>query len=250
MNKKEFFEYTEELSVNTVDVERKITLMHIFEILQLLANENAERSGYGFEALLKNNNAFWVLTKIRLKAYKLPVHRERINCKTWPIKPNKLTLERDFEIRDKNSETAVSATSEWCLIDAQTRRIKRIDGNEVMPGIDYIEQRALLGEYSRQKVEVTQEDFCYERVIRTTDIDMNGHANNTKYIAMAVDCFTTEFLKQNRVAEYEIHFVKECTEGDKLSVYLKQTAENSYYITAFKDETQVVFRSFISFDRG
>ena len=72
---KEFFEYSKELTVNDVDASRKISLVHIAELLQLLANGNAERSGYGFEGLLKNNNAFWVLTKIKFACNKLPCHR-------------------------------------------------------------------------------------------------------------------------------------------------------------------------------
>ena len=244
---KEFFEYEKELTVNDVDASRSLSLMHITEILQLLANSNAERSGYGFEGMLKSNNAFWVITKIKIVCGDLPKHKEKITCKTWPIKPGKLTLERDFEIRGTNGEVAVAATSEWCLIDADTRKIKRIVGEEVMPGLDYIEDRATVPEYTKQKIEISDEDFCYERVIHSTDIDMNGHANNTKYTLMTVDCFSNDFLSQNTVNNYEIHFVKECAEGDKLNIFRKQTGENSFYITALKDETQVVFRAFIDF---
>lgn len=244
---KEFFEYTEELTVNDVDCNLKMTLAHTVDVLQILANENAERGGYGFKALLDNNNAFWVLTKIKIKCNTMPLHREKVVCKTWPITPGKLTLERDFEIKDNRGKVAVAATSEWCLIDAETRRIKRIDGNTVMPNIDYIEARALVGEFTKQKIEIGENDFCFERVIRSTDIDMNGHANNTRYTFMAMDCFTTQFLKDNDIDSYEIHFVKECTEGDKLLVFKKQISENGYYITATKGENQTVFRAFVNF---
>ncbi len=244
---KEFFEYQKELTVNDVDASRNLSLMHITEILQLLANGNAERSGYGFEGLLKSNNAFWVLTKIKLKCGDLPKHRDKITCKTWPIKPGKLTLERDFEICGANGEVAVAATSEWCLIDADTRKIKRIVGQEVMSGLDYIEKRAINPEYTKRKFEIDSGDFCYQRVIHSTDIDMNYHTNNTKYTFMVLDCFTNEFLTKKRVDNYEIHFVKECVEGDRLNIFSKQTGENSFYITALKDETQVVFRAFIDF---
>ena len=244
---KEFFEYSKELTVNDVDASRKLSLMHITEILQLLANGNAERGGYGFAGLLKNNNAFWVLTKIKLVCGDLPKHKEKITCKTWPIKPSKLTLERDFEIRGANGDVVIAATSEWCLIDADTRRIKRIEGDTVMPGLDYIEDRAIVPEYTKQKIEISDEDFCYDRVIRSTDIDMNGHTNNTKYTLMAVDCFSNDFLLQKAVNNYEIHFVKECVEGDKLTLYCKKIGENSFYITSLKNESQVVFRAFIDF---
>ncbi len=244
---KEFFEYTDALTANDVDCNLNMTLSHTVDILQILANENAERSGYGFKALLENNNAFWVLTKIKIKCNKMPKHREKVICKTWPIAPEKLTLERDFEIKDEKGDIAVAATSEWCLIDAGTRRIKRIDGNSVMPGIDYIDERAVNSEYTKQKIDIAECEMCYERTIRATDIDMNGHANNTRYTAMAIDCFTTEFLRDNELDTYEIHFVKECTEGEKLSIYRKQMDEKSYYITANKGDNQIVFRAFMHF---
>ncbi len=247
---KEFYEYTELLTVNDIDCNLKMTLAHAVDTLQILANENAERSGYGFKALLDSNNAFWVLTKIKIKCNAMPRHREKVTCKTWPIVPGKLTLERDFQIKDMNGSVAVAATSEWCLIDADTRRIKRIDGNAVMPGIDYIEERAVDSQYTKQKIDFSECEMCYERTIRATDIDMNSHANNTRYTYMAIDCFTTAFLSENDVDTFEIHFVKECIEGDKLIVYRKQTGDNSYYITAVKDDNQTVFRVFIDFKKA
>ena len=225
-----------------------MTLAHAVNVLQILANENAERGGYGFKALLDSNNAFWVLTKIKIKCNQMPMHREKVLCKTWPITPGKLTLERDFEICDSDNNVCVAAKSEWCLIDANTRRIKRIVGEDVMPDLDYIESRALDEDFTKTKIDVSSEDFCFERVIRSSDIDMNGHANNTKYTLMVVDCFTSEFLAKNILKGFEIHFVKECIEGEKLAVYRKQTAENSYFITAVKNETQVVFKAFVNFN--
>lgn len=247
---KEFFEYTSELTVNDVDCNFKMTLAHAVDILQILANENAERGGYGFNAVLSSNNAFWVLTKMKLQCSKMPKHREKIACKTWPIAPGKLTLERDFEIRDKDGAVAVAATSEWCLIDAETRRIKRIDGNTVMPGIDYIDERAVKAEYTKQKIDISECEKCFERTIRATDIDMNGHANNTRYTFMAIDCFTTAFFGENDIDAYEIHFVKECIEGDELTVYRKQTGDSSYYVTAIKNDNQTVFRAFLNFKKA
>ncbi len=244
---KEFFEYTEELTVNDVDCNLKMTLAHAVDTLQILANENAERGGYGFKALLDSNNAFWVLTKIKIKCNQMPMHREKLLCKTWPIKPGKLTLERDFEIKNMNGAVAVAATSEWCLIDAETRHLKRIDGNAVMPGIDYIDERAVDTEYTKQKIDIAECEMCFDRTIRATDIDMNGHANNTRYTFMVIDCFTTAYLVDNDIDTYEIHFVKECIECDKLTVYRKQIGDNSYYITAIKDGNQTVFRAFINF---
>ena len=244
---KEFYEFTEELPSNAVGVNSKITLQKTTELLQQLANDNAERSGYGFEGLLKRANAYWVISKMRIIFQKTPYHRQKIVCKTWPITPNKITLERDFEIKDITGELLVSATSEWCMIDADTRRVCRIHGDAVMPGIDYIEERATTGEYTKQKFDVEDKDFCFERVIRSSDIDMNDHANNTKYAIMVTDCFTTDFLKEHDFASFEIHFLKECFEGQTLSVFRKQLSDNLYYVNALNADKQSVFRAYLEF---
>lgn len=244
---KEFYEFTEELPSNAVGANSKITLQKTTELLQRLANDNAEHSGYGFEGLLSCSNAYWVISKLRILFTKVPHHRQKIVCKTWPIKPNKITLERDFEIKDANGNLLISATSEWCMIDAKTRRICRIHGDTVMPGIDYIEERATTGEYTKQKFDVEKEDFCFDRVIRSSDIDMNGHTNNTKYSIMAADCFTVEFLKENDISSFEIHFLKESFEGQKLSVYRKKISDSLFYVTAINADKQSVFRAFLEF---
>ncbi len=244
---KEFYEFTEELPSNAVGANSKITLQKTTELLQQLANDNAEHSGYGFEGLLSRANAYWVISKIRIAFTKMPYHRQKIVCKTWPIKPNKITLERDFEIKDINGDLLISATSEWCMIDAETRRICRIHGDTVMPGIDYIEERAAAGAYTKQKFDVDENDFCFDRVIRSSDIDMNGHTNNTKYSLMAADCFAVEFLKENDISSFEIHFLKESFEGQKLSIYRKKIADSLFYVTAINADNQSVFRAFLEF---
>ncbi len=246
---KEFYEFTQELPSNAVGANSKITLQKTTELLQQLANDNAEHSGYGFEGLLSRANAYWVISKIRVVFEKMPYHREKTVCKTWPVKPNKITLERDFEIKDVNGNLLISATSEWCMIDAETRRICRIHGDTVMPGIDYIEERAAAGEYTKQKFNVDECDFCFDRVIRSSDIDMNGHTNNTKYSLMAADCFTTDFLKEHDFKSFEIHFLKESFEGETLSVYKKQLSDSLFFVMAVNSDNQVVFRTFLEFEQ-
>ncbi len=244
---KEFYVFSEELSANSVGTDSKITLQKTTEILQRLANENAEHSGYGFSGLLERANAYWVISKMRIVFDKIPQHKEKIVCKTWPIKPEKIILERDFEIKSQTDELLVSATSEWCMIDADTRKICRIHSDTVMPGVDYLEERAKAGDYTREKYQVDNADFCYEKVIRSSDIDMNGHTNNTKYSLMASDCFSTQFLNQNDIYTFEIHFLKESFEGEKLFIYRKELANKNYYITALNEKKQVVFRAYINF---
>ncbi len=244
---KEFYVFSEELSANSVGADSKITLQKTTEVLQRLANENAERSGYGFSGLLNSANAYWVISKIRIVFEKIPHHKDVIVCRTWPIKPEKIILERDFEIKSEEDGLLISATSDWCMIDAHTRRICRIHPDTVMTDIDYLEERANAGEYTKQKYQVDDTDFCYEKTIRSSDIDMNGHTNNTKYSLMASHCFSTQFLNQNDIYTFEIHFLKESFEGEKLFIYRKELANKNYYITALNEKKQVVFRAYINF---
>ena len=67
-----------------------------------------------------------------------------------------------------------------------------------------------------------------DRLIRYSDIDLNGHLNNTKYIDYILDMHTPEFYKHNFVSHIVINYEKEILGGDVVDLY--SNSSNPEYI--------------------
>lgn len=72
------------------------------------------------------------------------------------------------------------------------------------------------------------------------DIDINGHVNSIKYIEHVLDLWDIAWYREHRLKRVEIAYVAEAHEGDSLSFYREQIAENEYCIRLVKTESSGV----------
>lgn len=54
------------------------------------------------------------------------------------------------------------------------------------------------------------------------DVDINGHINSVKYIEHMLDLWDVAWYKQHRIKRFEIAYVAESHQGDKLHFYREQ----------------------------
>ena len=58
----------------------------------------------------------------------------------------------------------------------------------------------------------------YIRKVRTSDLDVNRHMNNLRYIEMFQDAYDSSFWRDFSPKEMEICFMSQCREGEEISV--------------------------------
>ncbi|HRV33668.1 MAG TPA: thioesterase [Anaerovoracaceae bacterium] len=58
----------------------------------------------------------------------------------------------------------------------------------------------------------------YTRMVRTSDLDVNRHMNNLRYIEMFQDVYDSKFWREFAPTEMEIRFMSQCREGEEISV--------------------------------
>ncbi|HEY8395798.1 MAG TPA: hypothetical protein VIK96_03380, partial [Bacilli bacterium] len=83
--------------------------------------------------------------------------------------------------------------------------------------MEHIERRALEEDFTQIKSEF--KNLAYERLIRSTDVDLNWHTNNTVYSNLVFDAFSLTELQKFKIKSYEIHFNSESREKDILKIY-------------------------------
>ena len=72
--------------------------------------------------------------------------------------------------------------------------------------------------------------------INYNDIDINGHVNSVKYIEHVLDLWDIAWYREHRLKRFEIAYVAEAHQDNKLSFYREQTAEDEYCIRIIKTE--------------
>lgn len=233
------------------DFNQKLKLSNIFLYLQDIGTLQAMEFGVGREDL-EPLNVIWVLVNTKLELYKHPKFNETITVKTWPQHMGKLEFERDYIIYDSNNNILAKAISSWVLIDIVNRKLKRSNIlNTTLPSANI--EKAL--DFSFQKLKSSGNlELVYKKMVRYSDIDINQHLNNTKYIDYIMDCFPLEFHKSFNIKSIEVNFLHEALPGDMISVYkdsnYQNDDKNKIYIEGINEtNNKTAFKCILEIDK-
>jgi len=232
--------HTEKLVVNDTNVnfEMKLSITEIIRFLQLTTFNHSNIIELDHKTMQEKSNAFWVITKLKVKLNKSVSSGETIKVATWTQPLSTIRAIRDFKIKQKNCVIA-KACAEWCCLDLNTRRIRKLSTIQY-PNLEMVEKGTSNLTFNNLNQEYSSNNYAYSRTIRSSDIDINNHTNNLKYNTIAIDAFSVEELKTFEIKEYEIHFVNESKEGDVINVYKKKIG-NTYFIEGVTEE-KVIFK--------
>ena len=199
----------------------------LLNFLQDIASENAEKHGFGYSFVSKNNFA-WFLIKYRMEFDNYPVDIKELTLKTEPRGYNKLFAYRDFEIYQDDVRLG-RIFSVWTLVDINSRTPVLISSA--------IENHPVMQPYSKRENElsfaklrsVENPELIKEFEVRYNDLDVNGHANNGNYIVWAFEPLSYEFKTNHKIKTLDMMYKKEAKFGEKLTVEV-----------SFKDATTTV----------
>ena len=105
------------------DVNKTVKLRRIMEFMQDLATTHADKLGFGWNSM-NDNGLFWVMSKVKIVFHKKSDRNvRRFKLYTWPVKPDRLYVERRFEAVDDRGENLFSATTVWMIVERDTRKI-------------------------------------------------------------------------------------------------------------------------------
>lgn len=157
----------------------------VLDMFQDVATVQAEQMGIGRDSMM-SQGVFWVVIRSKFEIVKDPAHLQRVTVRTWPHSPSRFSFLRDYSMRDEGGGLLVKATSEWVLMDAETRKFASVKDYCAVDG-DYDTARAF--DAKPKKLH----DFAEGNLPQFTvvpsfvDIDLNGHVNNACYANYVVD---------------------------------------------------------------
>lgn len=240
MNNK--IEINTKVYASNCDNNQRLRFDTILNYFQDIATLHATEMKTDFSTLKSTSNAFWVLTKIKFKLEGEIKYNDNVTIRSWPLNPQLVRCVRDFVIDAPNGK--VLGSSEWCMLDVDTLRIKKISSTCYPSELDHITDRSGASDFIKLNEDITESDYFNTYVCVYTDIDCNDHVNNVSYSKMALNIFTPdEFTKYNFNA-FEINFISQAYIGDAISIYKKVT-DNGVYVEG-KTKDKPVFKCLFS----
>ena len=207
------------------DFTQQLTPASLFCFLQESAWRHANSKGFGWSHLAERNE-FWVLAKMHVRIGRMPNWTEKIRSETWGKEPELLTAFRDFEFFDANNQSIICATSSWHILNKLTHRPAALA--HFADHFPIVTRHAIAEK--PQKIQIPSSDAIKSTVyaILPSDIDMNFHVNNTRYVQWAMDCIPFEFQKQRSLHEITVNFLSEARMGEH---YIVETYQNELNFT-------------------
>ena len=233
------------------DYYKRIKVSSLFNYIQNVASLHSKNMGVGIDDIEKVHGFAWVIVRIMVDIIRLPIWNEEIYIETWSAMQKKLEFERDFCVKDKEGNILVNATSSWVLMDIEKREIIKTNSiNIKYPPL--IKERAINRRMAKLRAN-GELLFVYNKKISYSDIDINGHMNNSKYIDFIADCFPMEKHCEYIVENMQVNYICEALAGDTISFYkdISRLESRIVYVEGVSAEKdKVYFKACITIRRN
>ena len=198
-------------------------------LLQLTAAAHSEIGGISFSDMQEFDQA-WVLSRMRVEIKELPKWKDTVTIKTWIN-----TLENSRSVRALelyvNGNKLVGSETFWAVFNTKTRRPEQLaltySHFELFPEIKPTNES-----FSKINVHGDKEQVC-QKIVFLSDLDIVNHVNNVKYLEWCLDFVQTKLILNQKIASFEMNFMKELSLNDSVSIY-EQTFQNKTIFSVTK----------------
>ena len=232
------YAFSSRIRYSETDMTEKLSYYGIVNYLQDCCVFHSEDAGAGND-WQRANDTIWMLVSWQIIIEDRPALFETVEIATQPYEFSGLYGKRNHWIRGAGGKEYVKAASVWCLVRPSTGRAVRIT-DDVRSHYDVAPPAAM--DYAGRKIEVPEGGTALAPVtVKRSDLDSNNHMNNSRYIALALDCLPEGFSPSEIRTEYKKQAVMNsriypvsAARGDGFVVTLADENGSPYAITEFR----------------
>lgn len=187
----------------------------VLDVFQDIASVQAADMGIGYSDACACK-AFWAVARMKYEVVAPPRIHEVVQVRTWPHSPSRFAFQRDYSMHDGCRRLLVKATAEWVLMDIAARTLRPIA--DIFQGTGEFSPDRMFAKRVRKLKDVDYADAAGEvtRVLRASDVDVNGHVNNARYGAYVLDAL--DLGANEAVRAFQIDFRRELRQGDEVRI--------------------------------
>lgn len=201
---------TYEIYYHQIDCNMKVKPIDLMNLLEETAISHSESAGLGIDGM-KNKGMAWVINRWNLVIEEYPKRNDFISIETWASFFGKSYAVREFCVKNAGGGIIAYASTLWILIDIKKRCPARVPA-EYKELYGLCEEKMIENPFGAMKWDFRPEKQGYF-FVRRSDIDTNGHVNNSKYIEWAMehvpDHIYDNYFLYSLEAEYKKEIVRE-----------------------------------------
>ena len=204
----------------------------ILETMQETAGEHSASFGLD-RRTMDGMGVAWVLSRTKVEMKRLPRTGETIRIETYPTAARHLFFPRSHVFLDENGEEIGAANSLWVLMDLTTRRIVKNERvSSLVPDNPQLKPAAGMPATVRPLTGEVQEGAL---AAQFTDLDLNRHVNNTKYLDWCMNALGLKVLEENCLTAFDVNYEAEILPGSEIRTELT-VQENAFAFFGFQGE--------------
>ena len=209
-------QYTTQFTVTTLhaDCFGRCKPSSLLRFSQDAAEEHCMRLGTDWDSMAQKNY-FWAVIRQKMEISQLPQTGEVVTVKTWPMPSTRVAYPRATEGFDADGTSLFKVISLWVIMDMDTRAM-------VLPGKSGVEVAGTcFGTELKAPGGLTALDggSAHLRTVTYSDLDVNGHMNNTRYLDWVCDMLPAQFHKEHPMKAVSICYMSEAREGQTLHLH-------------------------------
>lgn len=218
----------------------------ILFLAQEVAGRHFTELSMDYDALAQRR-LFWAVTRHRVQITRLPTRGETIRIETWPMPTTRVAYPRAMVAYDAQGNECYRLISLWVLMDLDTRSmvLPGKSGISVLGTLRGGELPSPLGLVAKPMANSRERTVCF------TDLDRNGHMNNTKYLDWIDDLLPSVFHAGHLVREFTVCYLNETREGQSLQLHWDFLEDGCLHVDAHRkteEKDERVFSAKMLFD--
>jgi medium-chain acyl-[acyl-carrier-protein] hydrolase len=226
----ELLQFEKEYRVHVYETgpDGKLNLYSLFNYMQDIASCHAVKLGFGRDDLMRDNR-FWVLSRIYVVTTDWPLWEESVILKTWPNGTEKLFALRNYEIEYPDGRHIASGSSSWLILDRTTKKVQRPDSILTQYNPDLHSFRSPV-RYASKLEPADENGFLSPKFrIKVSDLDVNLHTNNVRYLKWVTDSYDLDFVMKNVPQSAEINYLAESLYDEEIIIRTSVEKENGSF---------------------
>ena len=218
------------------DLNEKWRPSAILETMQDAAGAHSKLLGCGRDELVKQD-IVWVLSRLELHMDRYPAVGEQITVHTFPTPTRICFFPRYYIFTDAHGEMIGKAGSLWLLLDVNTRHM--LPPGEIGKLIPDNKNLSVPMNLPATVGSLQGEEFVSEYRPVYTDLDVNGHVNNTRYADWLCNSLGIDLMKEYEPEHIILNYNHEVLPGHVIT--LRRIMKDDEYRLSGKVNDSIAF---------
>lgn len=234
------------VSYSDCDASGRLRISALLRLCQELAEKHSSSLGCGRKDLFNEYGLVWVITRNQFNIRRYPTAGEKVTLETYTAPARRVFYPRCFVLRDGEGRAIAESATLWVLVDVRTRAMtdrREMKKAEWDMGIPPAIDRFMAPPEPAGEEEITLRTAVY------SDMDVNAHVNNTRFLDWLCDALGTQALTKRPVVSFLIDYHHEVREGQAVRLTLRRDEEN-YALTGHDESGTVLFSVAGAFGKG